>query len=168
MVETTGYGKRPMSQWIAIYAVVALVVYGAIYYFYMGRKGRVGYSSGSPASTTAKTIPGSSNENIYTIKMDEAKGKFMADFAGMSLYVYDRDNSGVSNCTGSCLVAWPAYSSGATAQNSLPADITVITRPDGSHQFAWMGKPLYYYANDAKPGDVTGDGVGGVWHLVSL
>jgi predicted lipoprotein with Yx(FWY)xxD motif len=142
MTETTGYGKRPMWQWGVIYAVIALVVYGAIYYYYVGKKG------GSYIAPT--------------------KSSYLMDPAGMSLYVYDRDTSGVSNCTGGCLVAWPAYSTGATTPDTLAANMSVITRPDGSKQFAWMGKPLYYYANDAKPGDVTGDGVGGVWHLLSL
>lgn len=151
MAETTGYGKRPMWQWVAIYGIVALGVYGAIYYYYMGKKGgSYGTSSTSPSSVV------------------QTKGKYLTDPAGMSLYVFDRDTTGVSNCTGACLVAWPAYTSGATAQGTLPTNVSLITRPDGSKQFAWMGKPLYYYANDAKPGDVTGDGVGGIWHLLSM
>ena len=93
----------------------------------------------------------------------------MADFNGMTLYTYDKDTAGVSNCTGGCLKAWPAYTSGATAQGSFPDGITVITRSDdGSKQFAWKGMPLYYYATDVKAGDITGDGVGNVWHIVKL
>jgi flagellar basal body-associated protein FliL len=34
-----GYGKRPVWQWIAIYLVVAIVVYGLIYYFVMRDSG---------------------------------------------------------------------------------------------------------------------------------
>jgi predicted lipoprotein with Yx(FWY)xxD motif len=48
----------------------------------------------------------------------------------------------------------------------MPANITVIIRTDGTKQFAWNSMPLYYYSKDAKAGDLTGDGVGGVWHLV--
>jgi predicted lipoprotein with Yx(FWY)xxD motif len=40
----------------------------------------------------------------------------------------------------------------------------VITREDGSKQWAYKGKPLYYWVKDTKPGDVSGDGVKGVWH----
>jgi predicted lipoprotein with Yx(FWY)xxD motif len=29
------------------------------------------------------------------------------------------------------------------------------------------GKPLYYFAGDAKPGDVKGQGVGSVWFAVA-
>ncbi|HOC01350.1 MAG TPA: hypothetical protein PKM43_21700, partial [Verrucomicrobiota bacterium] len=43
------------------------------------------------------------------------------------------------------------------------ADYSVITRDDGKTQLAYKGKPLYYWAKDAKPGDKTGDGVNQVW-----
>jgi predicted lipoprotein with Yx(FWY)xxD motif len=29
--------------------------------------------------------------------------------------------------------------------------------------WAYEGKPLYTYSKDKKPGDATGEGVGGVW-----
>lgn len=51
---------------------------------------------------------------------------------------------------------------GATDQGA--GDYVVITREDGSKQSAYKGKPLYYWAKDTKPGDVSGDGVKGVWH----
>lgn len=39
-----GYGKRPLWQWVAIYVVVGGLIYGAVYYFYIAKKG--GYSTG--------------------------------------------------------------------------------------------------------------------------
>lgn len=99
-------------------------------------------------------------------KTNSQKGNYLTDFAGMTLYIYDKDTVGTSNCYNGCATAWPPYTSGATAEKTLPANITVITRTDGSKQFAWKGKPLYYYTTDTKPGDITGDGVGGVWHIV--
>ncbi len=93
----------------------------------------------------------------------------MTDFAGKTLYTFDNDTMpGQSSCTGTCATNWPPYTSGAIAQGSLPANITVITRPDGSSQFAWMGKPLYYYAKDTAAGQLLGDGVGGTWHIVKM
>jgi predicted lipoprotein with Yx(FWY)xxD motif len=41
---------------------------------------------------------------------------------------------------------------------------TIVTRDDGSTQWAYDGKPLYGWKNDKQPGDTTGDGVGGKWH----
>lgn len=41
-----------------------------------------------------------------------------------------------------------------------------LERDDGSRQWAYKGKPLYTFAKDAKPGDITGDGfLNGAWHL---
>lgn len=46
------YSKRPLWQWIIVYAVVGAVVYGAIYYFYLAKK--TGYSS-TPAPAASET-----------------------------------------------------------------------------------------------------------------
>ena len=86
------------------------------------------------------------------------------DAKGMTLYTFDNDKeAGKSACAGNCLVNWPALAAEANAQNM--GDWTVITRDDGSKQWAFKGKPLYTYKNDAKAGDVTGDNRGMVWHI---
>ena len=54
----------------------------------------------------------------------------------------------------------------ATATNSAGGDYTVVTRDDGSKQWAYKGKPLYLWVKDAKPGDRTGDGFNKVWSVV--
>jgi predicted lipoprotein with Yx(FWY)xxD motif len=41
----------------------------------------------------------------------------------------------------------------------------VHVRDDGAKQWAYKGKPLYTWAKDTKPGDITGDGVNNVWHI---
>jgi predicted lipoprotein with Yx(FWY)xxD motif len=81
----------------------------------------------------------------------------------MTLYTFDRDTagSGKSACYGPCATNWPPLLA-APAQAS--GDYTVITRDDGKTQLAYKGKPLYYWAKDAKPGDKTGDGFNQVWH----
>jgi predicted lipoprotein with Yx(FWY)xxD motif len=84
---------------------------------------------------------------------------------GMTLYTFDKDSSGKSNCYGDCADSWPPYlaKSGAKA----PAKgFTSIKRKDGSKQWAKDGQPLYFWVGDSAPGDTTGDGVGGVWHIV--
>ena len=37
-------------------------------------------------------------------------------------------------------------------------------RMNGKAGLAYKGWPLYLWIKDAKPGDMTGDGVGGTWH----
>ena len=83
---------------------------------------------------------------------------------GRSLYTFDKDTAGKSNCSGGCLAAWPAF----TVANPALAggDFSILTRDDGSQQWAFKGMPLYFFAGDAKPGDVNGDKQGGVWHVL--
>lgn len=105
------------------------------------------------------------NNTLLMTKNDPAKGDYLTDTKGMTLYIFDKDTKGVSNCSAACLKAWPPYS-GASAPATLPTDVTVIKATDGKLMYAYKGMSLYYYANDSKSGDTTGDGVGGVWHLV--
>ncbi len=84
---------------------------------------------------------------------------------GRTLYVFAKDvaGSGQSACVGACAANWPPLSVAASAKPL--GDYTIITRADGSKQWAFKGMPLYYYAKDAKPGDRQGDGVGGQWRV---
>jgi predicted lipoprotein with Yx(FWY)xxD motif len=82
---------------------------------------------------------------------------------GMTLYTFDKDieNSGKSACNGQCATNWPPLAASPDSKNG--GDWTVITRDDGSKQWAFSGKPLYFYSKDQKPGDVTGDGLNNAW-----
>lgn len=90
----------------------------------------------------------------------------LATPAGATLYTYDKDaaGSGKSVCNGPCATNWPPLP--AQASDAAAGDYTIVTRDDGSKQWAYKGWPLYTFAKDAKPGDTTGDGKGNVWHLV--
>ena len=91
------------------------------------------------------------------------KGKTLVDVKGMTLYTFDKDTAGKSACNGTCAKLWrPAL---ATAGASASGNLSIITRSDGSKQWAYKGKPLYTWSNDTKPGDTTGDGVKTVWHV---
>lgn len=88
----------------------------------------------------------------------------LTNAAGHTLYTFDKDSAGKSNCNGGCASMWPPF----LAKAGAPAtgDYSLVTRDDGSQQWALQGKPLYLYAADAKPGDAQGEGKGGVWHSV--
>jgi predicted lipoprotein with Yx(FWY)xxD motif len=97
------------------------------------------------------------------IKTMEIGGKeVLTDANGMTLYTFDKDTAGVSNCYDQCAANWPPMfaDDGATDE----AEFTVVTRTDGTKMWAHEGMPLYLWVKDEKPGDTTGDGVGGVWH----
>ena len=83
---------------------------------------------------------------------------------GMTLYTFDRDAApGKSACNGPCATNWPPLMAAAGAANM--GDWSVITRDDGGKQWAYKGKPVYFWAKDQKAGDRTGDGFNNVWHL---
>jgi predicted lipoprotein with Yx(FWY)xxD motif len=89
----------------------------------------------------------------------------LTNTAGMSLYTFDRDvaGSGKSVCNGQCAALWPPLM--AAADSASAGDYAIVTRDDGSKQWAYKGKPLYLWVKDTKPGDRTGDGVNNVWRL---
>ena len=95
---------------------------------------------------------------------DTTVGKVLADNKGMTLYIFDKDVPGKSNCKGKCAVAWPPIMASANAKAT--GKLSIITRGDGSKQWAFDKMPLYGWVKDKKPGEVTGDGRGGVWHVV--
>lgn len=82
---------------------------------------------------------------------------------GMTLYTFDKDQNGKSNCYDGCAVKWPPYlvSKGAEAKKGW----SVVKRRDDTQQWAYKGQPLYTWVGDTKPGETNGDGVGGVWHV---
>ncbi len=81
----------------------------------------------------------------------------------MSLYTYDLDQPGQSNCDAECLTNWtPATLAAGT---KLGTNYSLIKRDDGTMQAAFRGMPLYLYAKDKRPGDISGDGVDGLWRL---
>lgn len=96
-------------------------------------------------------------------------GAYLIGFSGMPLYVFDRDAINISSCTGLCAKAWPPYTISSrdallNTQAGIHGKVDAITRTDGSMQVTYDGQPLYFYASDKNPGDLLGDGVGGVWH----
>jgi predicted lipoprotein with Yx(FWY)xxD motif len=102
---------------------------------------------------------------VQSRKTDAGMAVF-ADAKGMTLYNFGRDAEGKSNCNGQCAMNWPPLAAAADA--AAMGDWTIVTRDDGSKQWAFKGKPVYTYAKDTKPGDATGNGAGnGNWKAVT-
>jgi len=91
-------------------------------------------------------------------------GGMMVNSAGMTLYTFDKDAGGKSVCNGPCTANWPPMMAGGDAKAS--GDWTIITRDDGGKQWAYKGKPVYTWAKDAKPGDMSGDNFNNAWHVI--
>jgi predicted lipoprotein with Yx(FWY)xxD motif len=85
---------------------------------------------------------------------------------GFTLYVFGADTANVSNCNAGCAAIWPPFMASANAKPV--GSFTIITRADGSKQWAYKTRALYNFSGDARPGDAHGDGLnlnGGIWHV---
>jgi predicted lipoprotein with Yx(FWY)xxD motif len=102
--------------------------------------------------------------------MDSSMGPILVDQDGMTLYTFDKDTKGaaMSACTDQCITNWPAFVAGEDAMAEGDWTIVDYKAADGTmgKMWAYDGWPLYLWVKDTKPGDMTGDGVGGVWHVV--
>jgi predicted lipoprotein with Yx(FWY)xxD motif len=90
---------------------------------------------------------------------------------GFTLYLFTRDEDGVTNCYDDCAVNWPPLLVGEggapQAGEGVTGELGVIDRDDGGRQVTYNGIPLYFWIRDVRPGDVDGQGVGDVWYVVS-
>ena len=88
---------------------------------------------------------------------------------GLALYTNDNDTATSSTCNVGCVDNWPPLTVSAGQQASGAAGVggtfATLTRTDGTTQVTYNGKPLYQFVGDTAPGDTSGDGLGGVWHL---
>jgi predicted lipoprotein with Yx(FWY)xxD motif len=100
-------------------------------------------------------------------------GKILFDGRGRALYLFGRDHTSRSTCSGACATAWPPFlTNGAPkAGPGIRASLLATTRrANGSLQVTYAGHPLYYYQGDSKPGQVKCQGAnnfGGLWLVVN-
>jgi predicted lipoprotein with Yx(FWY)xxD motif len=100
---------------------------------------------------------------------DSPLGQILVDGNGNTLYGFTNDADGVSTCTGDCAATWPAHliqGPPVTGEPLEPAVFSVVEGAEGGQQLKAGKWPLYRFAGDAAPGDVNGQGVGGVWFVV--
>jgi predicted lipoprotein with Yx(FWY)xxD motif len=92
-------------------------------------------------------------------------GEILTDPKGMTLYTFTSDTEpGKSACNATCAANWPPFRPEAAA--TVPkAPLSVISRDDGTKQYAYKGKPLYFWKNDKKPGDTMGHKFGDRWFV---
>ena len=155
-------------------AVVLLVSAGLYWYFAM---------QGAPEEpvvmpSTAMGLNGSADQTnmgqamvspVLSVASSADLGNYLTASNGMTLYVYAKDAVGVSNCSGVCAVNWPPYQPSQNepliAGDGVAGKLGTITRDDGTVQLTYNDEPVYFWKNDLKPGDTTGQGVGGVWYV---
>lgn len=126
----------------------------------------------STSASSAASSPSASASVSGDLGVADSKfGQIIVDSKGMTAYYFTKDkkNSGKSACSGECLAAWPAIeaTSDTPTGDGITAELGTITRDDGTKQVTVDGMPVYLWAKDKAPGDVTGQGVGKVWYVVA-
>lgn len=114
------------------------------------------------ASILGTVLSGSGRALVASVD-DGAETTAVESKNGFSLYTFDNDSVGVSNCSESCLDTWPALM--ASDGGDAIAPYSLIERNAGGLQWAFNGLPLYFFSGDSAPGDLNGDETGSVWHL---
>lgn len=130
------------------------------------------------ASPSASPLQGA----VLGVSRSSELGEFLVAPNGMTLYIFTKDTSGTSNCYDECAANWPPYTVSSAdglredtrkegrednrGDDDIEKNISTTRRKDGMLQVTYNGKPLYYWSKDQKPGDTTGQNVGGVWFVL--
>jgi predicted lipoprotein with Yx(FWY)xxD motif len=135
--------------------------------------GAYGYGNQTTQAATPGASASPSSVMTAALKTETTPaGMILANSHGLTLYYYsaDKRGSGTSACTGGCATAWPPLAAPvkAPAGVRLPGPLGMITRPGGVRQVTINGFPVYLYAGDKAPGQDTGNGVQGSWHVIKL
>jgi predicted lipoprotein with Yx(FWY)xxD motif len=123
--------------------------------------------SGGGAGSEAADDPAA-----ITVEVAETDaGPSLVGTDGRTLYIFTQDTDGTSTCYEDCAASWPPFEveAGSTVEagEGVSGELDIIERDDGTSQVTYDAMPLYFYAEDAAPGDATGEGVGGVWFIAS-
>jgi predicted lipoprotein with Yx(FWY)xxD motif len=143
------------------------VTYNGMPLYYWAKDAAVGDTTGEGVGDVWYTV---SPETAGIVESEEL-GSYLVAPWGMTLYTFTNDEAGVSNCTGDCAEAWPPYTVPADTRLVAPegaeGEWALIDRGEGVMQVTYNGMPLYFWQDDAQPGDTTGQGVGDVWFVAA-
>ncbi len=125
-------------------------------------------TTAGPSSNAPATSATASTDAALTLTMATTSlGSALVDGKGMTLYLFTKDSSNHSVCEGQCLIAWPPLL--GVPKAGAGVDLTKLgsfQRADGRTQASYNGWPLYYWKDDTRPGDVSGQNVNKVWFVI--
>jgi predicted lipoprotein with Yx(FWY)xxD motif len=120
-----------------------------------------GGGTSSSASGTGVTVQLASSDQF---------GSILTDAQGRSLYMFEHDTTSKSTCNEGCAPTWPALTVTGQPIAGDGVDSALMgtsVRDDGTTQVTYAGHPLYMFSGDTAAGDTNGEGIGGIWFLVS-
>jgi predicted lipoprotein with Yx(FWY)xxD motif len=146
-------------------AVAAVVAAGAI------TLAACGGGSSSSGAARKQAVPVMIATSTAVKSGDTSLGKVLVSPSGLTLYALTTDTKTHSSCDGTCAQVWPPVlvRNGWKAAPGLDQSLfSTIVRSDGSRQLVAGQWPLYTFSGDTKPGDVNGEGSGGVWFAAGV
>jgi predicted lipoprotein with Yx(FWY)xxD motif len=148
--------KRSKLYWLFSLAAAAAVLLSAC--------------SRAEIADTGAQAPVDENEALVRTSNHPEYGEILVDGEGRTLYLFTVDGPDQSNCIGDCLLNWPPLTTTGNPQAGPGVNAEMLgstSLEDGSLITTYNGRPLYYWAADSQPGQASGQGVGGVWFVVS-
>ena len=154
-------------------AAVALAVVAAACGGYGAPSTSTGTGGGPPANPYGAG-GGGTGTAATTVAVENSKlGQILVDGSGRTLYLFEADRGMDSTCSGGCAQAWPPLTTSAAPQAGSGVSAALLgttTRQDRTMQVTYHGHPLYYFAGDGKPGDLTGQALnqfGAKWYVLA-
>lgn len=120
--------------------------------------------------TRSGNAGGAKTRDVAKVAQNAALGKrILVTRGGLTLYSLSAERRGRFICTTAfCLSLWKPLAVPAGVKPTGLSGLATVRRPDGRTQVSFRGAPLYRFAQDAKAGDVKGNGFRdvGVWRPV--
>ena len=121
----------------------------------------------------AAAVPAAAGAKTTVTTRQGPLGTHLADSHGRTLYLFAKDKTRTSRCSGACAQFWPpliARHGVRAAGGAKASKLSTSKRANGKRQVVYGGHPVYRYTGDSAPGDTTGEGLsafGARWWLVS-
>ena len=160
-----------MTIGVRLPALAGLLVAFATAFVACGDNGGDGVEAAAASTLVSAATATDAGAPVVSLGGTDELGRFFVGPNGHTLYVFTQDEPGVSNCTAGCIASWPPLLVPAGAQPSagdgVGGELATIVRDGGDRQVTYKGAPLYFWANDAAPGETNGHEVGGVWFVAT-
>ncbi len=150
---------------IIIWVVVVLIILGLGWFYWVSNPSA--YMPSAEQNIQTK-IP-ATQQVVVSIGSNAKYPGFFVGAEGMTLY-FKNGELNSSSCYDQCALNWPPLlaSGELVGMNGVQTSALGTTdRTDGKKQVTYNGKPLYYWIKDKSRGDITGDGVGGIWSVAT-
>ncbi|MGH2615587.1 MAG: hypothetical protein ACRDJC_10140 [Thermomicrobiales bacterium] len=120
----------------------------------------------APAPGEGTPVPAAAAQIGFTGDL----GPYLTDAEGRTVYLFTNDTvAGESACYDDCAENWPPVpaADSLVLPPGIQGTLAALERTDGSPQMTYNDIPLYFFAEDAAPGDTNGQERGDVWYVVT-